>query len=333
VTDDPTGSVRKPALDEESDGLDCFATEAVSEIESADDFAAEAVEPPLAAPTSGAGGLDVWRRGEGVEYVKAFIVIGVVLGLAVLTNRIVDRRAGPVTGPGAGAPADAPVPSPPTPAAAPDAFAAAQLVARPAIEPNLAVDRRAASPRAADVARVAPAATAPRRSPASRDTSVPILRSSPDTSVGAVLPSFAAIESPIAAAPADVRREPVPDAVRALPTPAVIVPPSDRSLIERVLDTYRDAYDRLDAPAAAVVWPHVDTRALSRAFSTLAQQDLHFDSCRFDIAGAQAQAHCVGQLRYVRRVGDQSPRVRRMSWSFALERVADRWQIAEVNAN
>jgi hypothetical protein len=120
----------------------------------------------------------------------------------------------------------------------------------------------------------------------------------------------------------------------AAPAPAAIVtPPSDRASIERVLQQYRDAYDRLDAPSAAVIWPRVDTRALSRAFSTLASQDLSFDRCNLDIAGQKANARCTGEIRYVRRVGDQVTRVRRISWSFALERVSDRWLIAQVTAD
>jgi hypothetical protein len=114
---------------------------------------------------------------------------------------------------------------------------------------------------------------------------------------------------------------------------AVATPPSDRASIERVLQQYRDAYDRLDAPSAALIWPRVDTRALSRAFSTLVSQDVSFDRCEFDLAGVRANAQCTGEIRYVPRIGDQTQRVRRMSWSFVMERVSDRWQIAEVIAD
>ena len=109
--------------------------------------------------------------------------------------------------------------------------------------------------------------------------------------------------------------------------------PTDRASIERVLQAYRDAYDRLDAPAAAVIWPGVDTRALNRAFNSLTEQDVSFERCDLDIAGVKANAKCTGEIRYVRRIGDQNPRVRRLSWSFAFERVSDRWQIAQVTAD
>jgi hypothetical protein len=144
--------------------------------------------------------------------------------------------------------------------------------------------------------------------------------------------------------PVAVREEPKPEPVRAeAPSAApaakpslevVIPPPADRAAIERVLQAYRDSYAKLDAPSAAVVWPRVDTRALSRAFSSLVQQSVTFDRCDLTVLGAKATAKCVGNIRYVRRVGDQLERVRRLSWTFALERVsADRWQIAQVQTD
>ena len=127
---------------------------------------------------------------------------------------------------------------------------------------------------------------------------------------------------------------PAPRETERSAVPSAVVSPvlTDRAAIDRVLHTYEDSYDRLDAPSAAAIWPRVDTRALSRAFSTLAQQDMSFDRCDVNILGERATARCTGAIRYVRRVGDQDPRVRQLSWSFALERVSDRWQIASVTA-
>jgi hypothetical protein len=256
--------------------------------------------------------------------VIASVVAIIVLAATVLTFQRVTSPAEPVNGDMA-APAGLPRSSAPSPGAS----ATAQPIARPAIEPMPEADARVAAP---DVARAAPTRMTSRRPTVTREASAPA--PDPDAGVQPVLPMSAANESPIVAAPADVHTEPVPEAPRALAASAVIVPPpSERSLIERVLEAYRDAYDRLDAPSAAVIWPRVDTRALNRAFSTLAEQDLLFDSCDLDIAGARANARCVGEIRYVRRVGDQAPRVRKMSWSFALERVSDRWQIAQVTAD
>jgi hypothetical protein len=319
VTDDSTGSVRKPALDEESDGLDCFATESLNVIETADDSSAAVVEPHVAAV--GAGASDVRRQ--WLRDIASVVAI-IVLAATVLTFQRVTSPAEPVNEDIA-----APVELPRSSASSPSASAAAQPIARPATEPVPETGSRVAAP---NVARVAPSEMPSRRPTATREASAPA--PDPDAGVRPVLPMSAANESPIVAAPVDVRSEPAPETPRALAAPAVIVPPpSERSLIERVLEAYRDAYDRLDAPSAAVIWPRVDTRALNRAFSTLAEQDLLFDSCDLDIAGARANARCVGEIRYVRRVGDQAPRVRKMSWSFALERVSDRWQIAQVTAD
>jgi len=133
----------------------------------------------------------------------------------------------------------------------------------------------------------------------------------------------------------DVREELILDPPRRQTVPAVIVAPaiSDREAIEGVLHSYEHAYDVRDAAAAAVIWPRVDTRALSRAFSTLAQQDLSFDRCELRIVGAGANAQCTGEIRYTRRVGDQVQRARRVSWSFVFERLGDRWQIAHITAD
>jgi hypothetical protein len=141
------------------------------------------------------------------------------------------------------------------------------------------------------------------------------------------------VEEPavIVATPETVRAEPAAAAPAAPPVAGIV--PTDRTSIEQVLQAYRDAYDRLDAPAAAVIWPRVDTRALNRAFNSLAEQEVSFERCDLDIAGRKANARCTGEIRYVRRVGDQNPQVRRLSWSFAFERVSDRWQIAQVTAD
>ena len=107
---------------------------------------------------------------------------------------------------------------------------------------------------------------------------------------------------------------------------------SERAAIRGVIDAYRAYCERLDAVSAATLWRGVDTRALSRAFSTLSSQTLAFDQCDIEVAGARAAVVCNGTLSYVRRVGDQTPQSRRLSWSFDLERIADRWMISGVTA-
>jgi hypothetical protein len=102
--------------------------------------------------------------------------------------------------------------------------------------------------------------------------------------------------------------------------------------VQDVLDSYREYCERLDAASAATLWRGVDTRALGRAFSSLSSQTLAFDRCDIDVSGARASAVCTGSLSYVRRVGDQTPQSRRLSWSFDLEQTADRWMISNVTA-
>jgi hypothetical protein len=136
-------------------------------------------------------------------------------------------------------------------------------------------------------------------------------------------------EAPTSALPASSA-----PALAAAPATAMVVPvvADDRAAIERVLRAYQDSYDRLDAAAAALIWPKVDTRALARAFSTLSQQDMSFDRCTLKIDGVHATAECAGEIRYTRRTGDQTPRTRPLSWSIDLERTYERWQISSVSA-
>ena len=324
MTDDSNGSVRQPARDEEADGLDCFATEAVGVIETADAAPAGLVRPEARLPTGDARPLGVQPR-----WLRELAIVFAV-ALSMLAATMLEFRSTPPAEPMNGRSAE-PVEASREQAASPNPSVAAQPVAPLTIERASAADSRVDTPdRHVDVSRVA----AP--SPRSVSHEAPAAAPTSNEVAEAMVPTSAAADSTIAtiaATPSDVRIEPAQDTARALAAPAVIVPPSDRSSIERVLEAYRDAYERLDAPSAAVIWPRVDTRALSRAFSTLAQQDVLFDSCDLDITGATAKARCVGEIRYVRRVGDQTPRVRRMSWSFTLERVSYRWQIARVSAD
>jgi hypothetical protein len=103
--------------------------------------------------------------------------------------------------------------------------------------------------------------------------------------------------------------------------------------IRRVLDAYKQSYDRLDALSVSELWRGLDTPALARAFSTLTSQDLSFDQCDVSINGPRATALCQGSLRYVRRLGDHTPRVRYLSWTIELEQSADRWLITNVKVD
>jgi hypothetical protein len=116
------------------------------------------------------------------------------------------------------------------------------------------------------------------------------------------------------------------------PAPPPAAARRDDEMIQSVIDAYRAHCERLDAASAATLWRGVDSRALSRAFSTLSSQTLTFDRCDIDVAGARGTAVCKGSLSYVRRFGDQTPQSRQLSWAFEFERDADRWMISSVTA-
>jgi hypothetical protein len=352
---DPIDLTRRPKLDDDTNGLDCFGTESITIIDTADDSAAliefeevlpavrVASLPPMPVGRAGASQLPAvqasqrqvmpvirlsppaaWRRSAhwpGMP-VTAVAVVFLLVGLVGLWMNVLRNK--PVTSVAVAPTRTAPPVSPPV-RLAPDAAPPATATTQP--------PRAAAAPTTRTGSAVLPDSAA-RSTPQTLSIEPAV---EPDAGRLLAPPATAAapIERPIViATPEVVRAEPLIEA----PAPSVreavaVVVPNDRSSIERVLAQYRDAYDRLDAPSAAVIWPRVDTRALSRAFSTLAEQDVSFDRCDLDITGVKANAQCTGEIRYVRRVGDQEPRVRRMSWSFAFERVEDRWQIAQVTAD
>ena len=102
--------------------------------------------------------------------------------------------------------------------------------------------------------------------------------------------------------------------------------------IQRVLAAYEDSYNRRDANAIAAIWKGVDRRGLSRAFSTLANQDFSFEQCNIDMNDdeAHATAQCRGAVRYVRRIGGSAPRVVHLAWKIELARGDDGWLIANL---
>jgi hypothetical protein len=106
----------------------------------------------------------------------------------------------------------------------------------------------------------------------------------------------------------------------------------DEREIRLLLDAYRQSYHRLDAVSTARLWPGVDTAALTRAFSTIASQQIEFEQCALDVLGARATARCDGSLQYVPRVGSAAPQSRSLSWAFELNRSTGRWLISGVSA-
>jgi hypothetical protein len=110
--------------------------------------------------------------------------------------------------------------------------------------------------------------------------------------------------------------------------------PSDTAAIRRALQMYEDAYEHLDAHAAAAVWPSLDEPALTRAFEGLKAQRLQFDRCNFTVGFGSATAICSGAARFVRRVGKPDPLIERRHWTFHLKRTGDDpgadWKIESV---
>jgi hypothetical protein len=100
--------------------------------------------------------------------------------------------------------------------------------------------------------------------------------------------------------------------------------------VRTVLHRYADAYSRLDASAAQEVWPRVNRAALSRAFGSLASQDISLGNCAVDVSGASARATCAGAATWAPKVGGGGARTEPRAWTFQLAKAGAGWQI--VNA-
>ena len=262
----------------------------------------------------------------------ALVIIGVAFQFVEVWRK---SRQAPAN-PGAAATSAGTPPSVP-PAATPTVEVPRQDVAPTLPPPPKAVEQRA---------RIAPDVPAGVDGPRSRPQpapgeAAPLTSKAEEKTVGAgdsVPPmSHPALPPPVAA-PLTVAElpkvdPPPPPRPSAPPPPVATAAPEvdHREAIQRVLDAYKDSYDRLDAPSAALIWRGVDSRALARAFSGLSSQDLSFDQCDVSIDVPQATAVCRGELRYVRRVGTPTPHVLRASWTIDLERATDRWVIMNVN--
>ena len=106
---------------------------------------------------------------------------------------------------------------------------------------------------------------------------------------------------------------------------------TDARAIDGTLARYRNAFNTLNAGAAAEVWPSVDKRTLTRAFEQLKEQRVAFDGCQTNIKETRAEAVCTGLTRYVPRIGGRL-QVDRRQWTFNLMKVRDEWVIQSVEA-
>jgi hypothetical protein len=141
----------------------------------------------------------------------------------------------------------------------------------------------------------------------------------------------AAASAPAAASLVDPSRGGTLDVAAPLPEP--VRPVDESQLVDRALQRYRAAYDRLDADLVQAVYPAVDRSPLSRAFKELASQSLVFEACDVDIRGALANATCRGTARYVPRIGSPAPRVEQRVWTFMLRRGVDDWTIERARTS
>jgi hypothetical protein len=106
---------------------------------------------------------------------------------------------------------------------------------------------------------------------------------------------------------------------------------NDQAAIRHTLKRYEEAYENLDASAAAAVWPSIDVSALTHAFAGLKTQRLQFDRCDLDVGYQSATAVCSGSTHIVRRIGKPEPLIEPLHWTFHLKRTdsAD-WKIESV---
>jgi hypothetical protein len=232
--------------------------------------------------------------------------------------------------------APAPTPAPPTRPAPIEREPARVVAAAPpavaAREPRAAAASSTRSTATGVVTRPGAAApiAAPKAPAAASRTPLPIA------------PAPAAVPAPIDAAPKDGGN------FAALPpaAPAVIAPPpaaaapaaasaiaGEQSAVLEILREYRQAYEALDVTATAAVWPSVDRRALTRAFSTLKSQQLALNDCAVSIAGASATTRCRGTVEYVRKIGSPTPRTGHQDLIFKMRKLGSEWFIDEVSAS
>ena len=200
--------------------------------------------------------------------------------------------------------------------------------------------------------------TPPSTGRAAVSPSAPVAPRGPDPVAPPATPPVvtAPIETPpvapaVAIAPAEVVPPPAtttPDAVAEVAPPAPAartvapdpnsgVSPARRfdaesASLASIVRSYERAYDRLDAAAAAALWPSVDERALARAFARLQTQDLEFDNCTFAVSDNEATAQCAGKLQYSRRIGDPSLKSERHVWTIEFVRMGESWHIVRITA-
>jgi hypothetical protein len=124
----------------------------------------------------------------------------------------------------------------------------------------------------------------------------------------------------------------VPETPTATRATGPSAPDEAAEAVRAALNRYRNALSNLDASGAKAVWPDVDEKMLTRAFSQLEQQLIVFDACNIDVAAARATASCNGRAQFVPKVGSRTPRFESRQWTFTLNRGERDWKIQSVTS-
>jgi hypothetical protein len=139
--------------------------------------------------------------------------------------------------------------------------------------------------------------------------------------------------SPVAAPIAPELPLPTETRGAAADVPVEPIAPAAEEAIRRAVHSYREAYQSLDASAAAAVWPSVDRRALTRVFATLKSQGLEFERCAITMSDTQATVSCRGLLQVVPKFGNPVPLTSQQQWVFRMRRIGPDWKIDDVSAS
>ena len=123
---------------------------------------------------------------------------------------------------------------------------------------------------------------------------------------------------------------PPPPAVDARPRGSVPEGIDERAGVLQTLRRYEAAYSALDARAVRTVWPSVNQGALSRAFESLAAQNIRLGNCTVTVRAPTARAICAGTATWVPRIGGGKPREDRRTWTFSLAQRDQSWSIVSA---
>jgi hypothetical protein len=223
---------------------------------------------------------------------------------------------GPLTTPGSLA-------TPSQPAAVTDRNASVSRPGGP-LEPRAEIDTRNSAPARLPGAEMTP--TAPPAPSITARVEPPTALPAPVENAPRVVAGADGIGEP-AATPRVVPAAPAPPAASNT-APAVH---ADEQGVRAALSRYESAYTRLDAAAAASVFPSVNRRALATAFEGLSAQTISLGRCDVRLAGATAQAYCEGNARWTPKVGGGTKTSGRQ-WRFDLRNTNGNWLITQATA-